>query len=227
MAHILHIESSSTVCSVAISKNETLLVLKETNNGYTHAENLHVFIKQILEEAKLKPTDLNAVSISTGPGSYTGLRIGYSAAKGLVYALNIPLIEIPTLQALTQSALENIRKEALYCPLIDARRMEVYFGQFNHQLKEVKTAGALILTTDSISVFKDNQPLIFFGTGMPKAKEILSQLKQVSFIEDVMPSAKWMISLAYQKYLNNHFTETAYAEPHYVKDVYFENKNKA
>ena len=126
MALILNIETSTTVCSVSISNKGELVSFKEINNGYTHAENLHVFIEEVLKEASLTPSQLNAIAISKGPGSYTGLRIGVSAAKGLAFSLNIPLIAIDTLEIMTNAALFAEHGQAFYCPLIDARRMEVF-----------------------------------------------------------------------------------------------------
>lgn len=224
MSYILHIESSSTVCSVALSKQNELICLKEVNTGYTHAENLHVFIEAILKEAEITAQQLHAISISTGPGSYTGLRIGYSAAKGMAYALQIPLIEINTLQALTYNVTQEAQHDVLYCPLLDARRLEVYYALYNQALEEIIPASALILDKESIAVFKQDKPMVFFGDGMPKAKALLSELKQVSFIDDITSSSKWMVPLAYQKYLNKNFADVGYAEPLYVKDVYFASK---
>lgn len=226
MAYILHIESTSTVCSVAVSKDADLLALKELNNGYTHAENLHVFIEQILSETKLKASDLNAVSVSSGPGSYTGLRIGFSAAKGLAFALNIPLITIDTLKALSIAAIQQIKEEAIFIPMMDARRMEVYCAAYDHNLKEILPIQALVLNEESIKVLELNKPLYFFGDGMPKAKELLHQLPQSHFIENINASASCMIDLAFQKYIGKEFADLAYSEPNYLKEFFFHNSKK-
>ncbi len=225
MAYILHIESTSTVCSVALSHQTDLLAVKEVNNGYTHAENLHVFIERILEEASVSASQLNAVSVSSGPGSYTGLRIGFSAAKGLAYALNIPLIIVDSLKALTVLALTKNKQNAFYCPMTDARRMEVYTALYTHELKEISAPNALVLSEESIQQFNNN-PVYFFGDGMPKAKELLQTLTESHFIEAIVPSAEAMITTAYGHYLNKEFADTAYAEPAYLKEFFFTTSKK-
>lgn len=226
MAYILHIESTSTVCSVAISKHVDLVAIKELNNGYTHAENLHVFINDILKENNLNPSDLNAVSISSGPGSYTGLRIGFSAAKGLAYALQIPLISIQTLKALSVAAIKKSNTEALFCPMMDARRMEVYCSVYNNQLNEIIPLQALVLNEESIKTFDLNKPIYFFGDGMPKAKELLQTIPHSFFIDDVTASASHMIDLAYEKYQAKQFEDVAYSEPNYLKEFFFTTAKK-
>ncbi len=226
MAYLLHIESTSTVCSVAISKNADLLAIKELNNGYTHAENLHVFIDELLKKNALKPTDLQAISISSGPGSYTGLRIGFSAAKGLAYALHIPLISIDTLKALTVSAIKKTKEDVLFCPLMDARRMEVYCAVYTNTLNDIIPLQALVLTEESIKVFDLQKPIYFFGDGMPKAKELLQTLPLTFFIDDISASANNMIELAYAKYHAKDFVDVAYAEPNYLKEFFFTTAKK-
>ncbi len=226
MAYILHIESTSTVCSVAISKHADLVAIKELNNGYTHAENLHVFINDILKENNLNPSDLNAVSISSGPGSYTGLRIGFSAAKGLAYALQIPLISIQTLKALSVAAIKKSNTEALFCPMMDARRMEVYCNVYDNQLNEIIPLQALVLNEESIKTFDLNKPIYFFGDGMPKAKELLQTIPNSYFIDDVTASASHMIDLAYEKYQAKQFEDVAYSEPNYLKEFFFTTAKK-
>lgn len=226
MAYLLHIESSSTVCSVALSDDDNLVALKELNNGYTHAENLHVFIQELLREQNLKASQLSGISISSGPGSYTGLRIGFSAAKGLAYALNIPLITIDTLKALSVTALETIKKEGIFIPMMDARRMEVYCAAYDTQLKEVIAPKALILTEESIREFSFNKPIFFFGDGMPKAKSLAENLVHSHFIDNILPSAKALVKLAFEKYQARDFTDTAYSEPSYLKEFFFHSAQK-
>ena len=221
MAYILHIESSSNVCSIAISENDTLLSIKELNSGYTHAENLHLFIEDVVNIASLKLKDLNAISISSGPGSYTGLRIGFSAAKGLAYALNIPLIEISTLKAFANSAMNLTLDKVMYCPLMDARRMEVFTAIYDEHQHEILKPQALILTIDSIQELNKNQSVYFFGDGLSKAKELLQNIPHCKFIDGLMPSARGLIQLAYQKYVNNEFADLAYSEPNYLKEFFF------
>lgn len=223
MAYLLHIETSSTNCSVAISKDDKLIAKKESNNGYTHAENLHLFIEQVIKQCGLQIHDLNAISISSGPGSYTGLRIGYSAVKGLSYALKLPIITIETLKALSFKVINLVNKNALYCPLIDARRMEVYTACYDYNLNEKLPLRALVLNEISIELFNQGKEIFFFGDGMPKAKKLLQTLKNVQFIDHITHDAESMISLAFKKYVANDFVDVAYAEPNYLKEFFFTN----
>lgn len=226
MSYLLHIESSSTVCSIAISKDSELLGLKELNNGYTHAENLHVFIDELLKELSLTIKDLNAVSVSCGPGSYTGLRIGFSAAKGLAYALNIPLITIETLKALSNIAIQQTKVDALFCPLMDARRMEVYCAIYDKNLSEKLSVQALVLDDDSILKFNLKKDVYFFGDGMPKSKTLLQSLPNSHFIENISANASSMVSLAFEKYQKQDFADVAYSEPNYLKEFFFTTAKK-
>ena len=222
MAFFLHIESSSTVCSVALSDNLEVVAFRELNNGYTHAENMHVFINDVLKEAGMKPSQLSAVSVSSGPGSYTGLRIGFSTAKGLAYALNIPLIIVDTLKALASVAISDDRSgEYLYCPMMDARRMEVYTALYTHELEAIQLPRALVLSEESIAGFANLKPICFFGDGMPKAKSLLENIPHARFTEDVNAGAKAMLALAYSQYTVQDFADVAYAEPFYLKDFFF------
>ena len=226
MAYLLHIESTSTVCSVAISENETLIAMKEINNGFSHAENLHLFIQDALQQSHLNINQLNAISISSGPGSYTGLRIGFATAKGLAYALNIPLIKVDTLKSLSKSVLDSIKKDVYYCPLIDARRMEVYYALHTNDLNEIQKPNNLVITQESINIFILDKAIYFFGDGLEKSKLVLNTLNEIYFIENIMPSAKHLIPLAYQKFIENDFEDLAYAEPFYLKDFFFTTPSK-
>lgn len=226
MAYLLHIESSSTVCSVAISNDDKLIAIKELNNGYTHAENLHVYIEQLLKEVSLQAKDLSAISVSSGPGSYTGLRIGFSAAKGLAYALQIPIITVDTLKALSAIAINKANKEAFYCPLLDARRMEVYTALYDNNLNETLSVRALVLNEESIQVFNQNKNIYFFGDGMLKAKNLFQTLPNIYFIENITASASSMIGLAFQKYKVQDFADIAYVEPNYLKEFFFTSAKK-
>ena len=221
MAYLLHIESTSTVCSVSVSENNTLIAIKEINDGFTHAENLHLFIQSVLQQVGLTLNQLHAISISSGPGSYTGLRIGFASAKGLAYALNIPLIKVDTLQSLSRNVIESVNKEAYYCPLIDARRMEVYYAVHDIELIEIQKPANLILTESTISIFDLDKDIYFFGDGLGKSKNILGQLKRANFLENIVPSSKYLVSLAFDKFTNNEFEDLAYTEPFYLKDFYF------
>lgn len=227
MVYILHIESSSTLCSVALSDGEKLIALKELNAGYTHAENLHVFINELLHEQKLVPSQLQAVSVSSGPGSYTGLRIGFSAAKGLAYALSIPLIVVETLKVLASLAVKAYPNADLYCPMLDARRMEVYTAVYTKGLDLYIAPNALVLDEQSVSNLQiDGKAICFFGDGMPKAKTLLQALPSAHFIEEIQSGSEAMITLAYQKFLDKDFADTAYAEPFYLKDFFFTSSKK-
>lgn len=225
MALLLHIETSTAVCSVALGKDGKLLALKETKEGMKHASHLSVFINQILKENKLVPTDLNGVAISMGPGSYTGLRIGVSTAKGICYGANLPLIAINTLQAMTKPLQKNealqaqLKKpnEAYYCPMIDARRMEVYTAFFNDKIDLVKDISADIIDENSYAKELEKREIIFFGDGSSKCKEIIKS-KNGIFLDEVTPSAVGMIELAEAKFQNQEFEDVAYFEPFYLKD---------
>jgi tRNA threonylcarbamoyladenosine biosynthesis protein TsaB len=221
VAYLLHIESTSTVCSVSVSENNTLIAIKEINDGFTHAENLHLFIQSVLQQVGLTLNQLHGISISSGPGSYTGLRIGFASAKGLAYALNIPLIKVDTLQSLSRNVIESVNKDAYYCPLIDARRMEVYYAVHDIELIEIQKPANLILIENTISIFDLDKDIYFFGDGLGKSKNILGQLKRANFLENIVPSSKYLVSLAFDKFTNNEFEDLAYTEPFYLKDFYF------
>ena len=218
MSLILHIETSTTMCSVSISDKTQLLASKEMNDGYSHAENLHLFIESVLKEASIKITTLNAIAVSKGPGSYTGLRIGVSAAKGLAYALNIPLISVDTLQIMAFQA-KQLSTEATYlCPMLDARRMEVYSRVYTRNLEPKNETQAIIIDEETAQQFKDYKKIVFFGDGMLKCKPMLSVLPNAIFLEGVIPSSQFMLDLAYKKFLDSVFEDVAYFEPFYLKD---------
>jgi tRNA threonylcarbamoyladenosine biosynthesis protein TsaB len=212
---------------VALSDGAKLIAIKELNAGYTHAENLHLFIREILTTAGLRANQLKAIAVSSGPGSYTGLRIGFSAAKGLAYALNIPLIVVETLKVLTALAAKQHHADVLYCPMLDARRMEVYTAVYTHNLEEKIAPQALLLSGESIGLFAQlKKGICFFGDGMPKAKTLLESLPGACFTEGIATGSEAMISLAYEKFQKNEFSDTAYAEPFYLKDFFFTTPKK-
>lgn len=231
MALILNLETATTVCSVSLGKDGALLALKELQGDYTHAENLTIFIEEVLSQAKITLSQLDAIAVSKGPGSYTGLRIGVSSAKGLCYALNKPLIAINTLQHLSLNLPISIVEKAediVLCPMIDARRMEVYCALYNGNNDCIKSTWAEIVDEHSFAeLFSDSRKLIyFFGDGAAKCKEVLSLKKNALFIENVFPSAKNMVPLSEKAFLNNQFEDVAYFEPFYLKD-FVAGKNKA
>ena len=214
MCYILNIETSTKNCSVSIAKNGNLISFKEmANEGYSHAEFLHVFIEKLLEETELNFKDLNAIAVSQGPGSYTGLRIGVSAAKGLCFALDIPLIALDTLAILANQV--HI-KNGLIVPMIDARRMEVYSAIFNSKLEKIRGVEAQILDENSFSEIKET--IYVLGDCQEKVKTVLTK-ENFIFLEDkIFPSAKEMAILSFQKFENKDFADVAYFEPYYLKD---------
>jgi len=225
MALLLNIETSTAVCSVSLGKDGKLLALKENKEGMKHASHLSVFIQKILCENDLRPTDLDGVAISMGPGSYTGLRIGVSTAKGICFGANLPLIAVSTLQAMTLpvtqdksiiSSLKNASK-AYYCPMIDARRMEVYTAFFNNENEIIRDVSADIITSDSYAEELLEHEFVFFGDGSQKCKEIITS-KNGIFIDNIYPSASGMIEISEQKFKIKHFEDVAYFEPFYLKD---------
>lgn len=209
---------------MSVSVNGKVIAFKEEDKGYTHAENLHVFIETVLKEAKLTTKDLHAVAVGSGPGSYTGLRIGVSAAKGLAYSLHVPLISVNTLQIMAHSAIEKIKEDVLYCPMLDARRMEVYCAFFDKDLNFVKETSAQIISEEDHSFFANEKTVYFFGDGMPKCKLILEKIPNSKFIENIKPSAVALAELSYSKFSTKQFEDTAYFEPFYLKDFLINSK---
>ncbi|WP_372753743.1 tRNA (adenosine(37)-N6)-threonylcarbamoyltransferase complex dimerization subunit type 1 TsaB [Mariniflexile sp.] len=215
MALILNIETATTNCSVSLSREGKTIVLKEDNSkNYSHAESLHVFIDAVLKEANITSKDLDAVAISKGPGSYTGLRIGVSAAKGLCFALDIPLISVPTLEALAHQVDAN---EGVIVTMLDARRLEVYAAIFDSNKKEIKATEAQVLDENAFADELARGNVYFIGNGVEKTKTLINHTNAV-FIDAKLPSANEMSLLAYKKYRNKDFENVAYFEPYYLKD---------
>ena len=215
MAYILNIETSTTNCSVSLSyKGETLVLKEDNSKNYSHAERLHVYIDTVLNEARIDKQQLDAVAVSKGPGSYTGLRIGVSAAKGLCFALDVPLIAVSTLQSL---ALQSNTTEGVVIPLLDARRMEVYSAVFDSKNQCLREVQAQIIEPSSYSEFLEKAKVSFVGNGVIKTKEVINHSNAI-FIEDKLPSANQMGSLSYKKFKINDFEDVAYFEPYYLKD---------
>ncbi|MHB1107989.1 MAG: tRNA (adenosine(37)-N6)-threonylcarbamoyltransferase complex dimerization subunit type 1 TsaB [Lutibacter sp.] len=215
MILILNIETATKNCSVSISKEGKTIALKELNDGnYSHAEKLHKLIEQVVLEAKIELSHLKAIAVSKGPGSYTGLRIGVSAVKGLCFALDIPMISVNTLQSLALSV--SIDK-GYKIPLLDARRMEAYSQVFNDKNEKIRDVHAEIIDSDSFSEFLNADIVYFFGDGAEKCKEIITH-KNAVFIDGKFPSAKEMSVISYEKYSKNEFEDVAYFEPFYLKE---------
>lgn len=217
MARLLLIETSTTVCSVAVSDSGNVAALREVNNGYAHAENLTLFCDAVLKEAGMMFQQLDGIAVSEGPGSYTGLRIGLSAAKGFAFALNIPLITIGTLEAMARG-MRGDAAGALLCPMIDARRMEVYCAQFTHDLTTVHAPEALVIDQDTFAALLKTQPVLFSGDGMPKCRALLEQFPNARFTEKGMPSATHLAEPAEQRFREARFADLAYCEPFYLKE---------
>ncbi|MBO9586892.1 MAG: tRNA (adenosine(37)-N6)-threonylcarbamoyltransferase complex dimerization subunit type 1 TsaB [Flavobacterium sp.] len=214
MSFILNIETATKNCSVSIAKDGQTIVCSElADEGYSHAEKLHVFIEEAIAKAGISPHDLKAVAVSQGPGSYTGLRIGVSAAKGLCYALNIPLIAIDTLQTLASQAGVTDGK---IIPMLDARRMEVYSAIFNSDLTVERAIQAEIIDENSFQEY--NEKLYFVGDCADKCKPVLTKDNFV-FLEDIKyPSAQAMSKISFDKYQKSDTVDVAYFEPYYLKD---------
>lgn len=215
MAIILSIETTTTNCSVSLSKDgETFALLEDYSNNYSHAERLHVYIANILNQNNLKPQQLDAIAVSKGPGSYTGLRIGVSAAKGLCYSLNIPLISVSTLKALAKQVQVP---EGVIVPMLDARRMEVYSAIFDANNNEIRKIEAQIIEQTSFANYLENGKVYFIGNAVEKTKTVITHENAV-FIEGKLPSANEMSALANIKYKISDTEDVAYFEPFYLKD---------
>lgn len=215
MAIILCLETATTNCSVALSiDGEVKSIREENNQKFSHAEKLHTFIEAVLAEANINKSQLNAIAVSKGPGSYTGLRIGVSAAKGLCFALDIPLISTLTLEVFAQQVVDE---KYFIIPLLDARRMEVYSAIFNSEKKQIRETKAEILDENSFKEYLDQGKTVFIGDGANKLKAICSH-KNAFFINDAFPSSSGMASLAEAKYKLKNTENIAYFEPFYLKE---------
>lgn len=217
MALILNIDTSTTVCSVALAKDGKVIGLKENNEGLNHSVLLGTYVNEILIENSLSVADLDAVAISMGPGSYTGLRIGVSLAKGLCFGGNIPLIAINTLQALALSVSSREKAEALYCPMIDARRMEVYTAFYDRQNGTVVETKAEIIDGNSFAELLATHKVYFFGNGSDKIRATITS-KNAIYLENIETQASHLVEIAEQKFSARQFEDVAYFEPFYLKD---------
>ena len=220
MACILHIETSTKACSVALSENGSLIFHKEDLEGPNHAVVCGVFVDEALSFANSHAIPVDAVAVSEGPGSYTGLRIGVSLAKGVCYGRDLPLLSVPTLKLLCVPVLlgkEELPEDALLVPMIDARRMEVYSAVYDRSLREVRAIGADIVEANTYLPYLEAHPVYFFGTGAMKCKDVI-QHKNAHFIEGIVPLAKWMFPLAERSLHLGEKQDVAYFEPFYLKD---------
>ncbi|MBQ6192261.1 MAG: tRNA (adenosine(37)-N6)-threonylcarbamoyltransferase complex dimerization subunit type 1 TsaB [Bacteroidaceae bacterium] len=228
MSCILHIETSTKACSVALSENGSLIFNQEDLEGPNHAVVCGVFVEEALSFANSHAIPVDAVAVSEGPGSYTGLRIGVSLAKGVCYGRDLPLLSVPTLKLMCVPVLlskEELPEDALLVPMIDARRMEVYSTVYDRALREVRPIGADIVEPDTYLPWLEEHPVYFFGNGSTKCKSVI-QHKNAHFIEGIVPLAKWMFPLAERSLHLGEKQDVAYFEPFYLKEfVAIKSKN--
>jgi len=226
LVKILNIETATPLCSASLADEGKVLSLKETLEEKSHAKLLTSFIDEILKEQGMEIQELDAVAVGKGPGSYTGLRIGVSTAKGICYGANLPLLAAGTLQILCNQLLLTAnpetrailgRSSTIICPMIDARRMEVYYALYNNSGEEISNAAARIINNQTFSLVLENHQVVFIGTGAPKCRTIINHPNAV-FFDHVYPSAGSLASLSYKAYQNNKFENLAYFEPFYLKD---------
>ncbi len=220
MSCILNIETSTNVCSVALSQDGVCLYEDVNMEGPSHAQVLAGYVKDAVSFADSHAISIDAIAISKGPGSYTGLRIGVSEAKGVAYGRDAKLLSVPTLKLLTVPILlghEELPEDALLCPMIDARRMEVYCALYDRALNEVVQTQALVIDSDSFKEYLDKQPIYFMGNGADKCVETI-QHPNAHFIKNIVPRAKNMIPLAEMAMAKEQFEDVAYFEPFYLKE---------
>ena len=223
---LLCIETSGKNCSVALFEGLQLVSIREVHTEqFSHSENLHVFIEQVLKESNLQPKAIKAIAISAGPGSYTGLRIGVATAKGLCYGWDIPLIALPTLHILAEQVTYEFTDIEYIIPMIDARRMEVFTAVYSHDFSPILGERAEILTESTFDTYLNKGKTIFLGDGITKFQAICKH-KNAYFWENKFPSAKQMGRLALEKYQAQAFEDIAYFEPFYLKEVYLVKSNK-
>lgn len=221
MSLILNIETATQVCSVGLSRDGKILAKRESHEKNIHATVVSIFSDEVCKEVGIQMHELDAVAVSKGPGSYTGLRIGVSTAKGFCYALDIPLISIPTLQSMALGALSSNRESlpgnSLFCPMIDARRMEVYTALYDLNNIELRKTEALIVEENSFDKELANHSIYFFGDGAEKCRELLEPRGMI-FLERIHPAADSMARIAAEKFNAKQFEDLAYFEPYYLKD---------
>lgn len=231
MTHILCIETGTTVCSVALGNENVVLGYKEVADSKSHASELSVFILDLLKELSFNIKDIDAIAVSKGPGSYTGLRIGVSLAKGICFALNKPLIAIGSLDSMVYGVERFITEQKLnaidiLCPMIDARRMEVYSALFDNEKNRITDVSAIIVEAETFNEQLQSKKIVFFGNGASKCKSVISNQNAI-FIDNFEPSARFMLPLALKAYNDERFEDIAYFEPFYLKDfVAIKAKNK-
>jgi tRNA threonylcarbamoyladenosine biosynthesis protein TsaB len=218
MALILSMETSTGICSVALHENSRLLVNAEVQQEQAHASQLALLIQDVMEKAKITPKEISAVAISSGPGSYTGLRIGASTAKGFCYSLNIPLVSIPTLDLIAKEAVEKIAESsALFVPMIDAKRMEVYARVTDSNLGERMQTAAIVVDENSFRELLDGNKMFFCGDGAEKCKSVLKH-PNANFIDGIFPRAQTLGFMAFRKFEKKAFEDLVNFKPFYLKE---------
>jgi tRNA threonylcarbamoyladenosine biosynthesis protein TsaB len=220
MALILNIETATKICSVSLAKDGNIIAARETDEGNSHSTLLSPFIKEVMEESDTAFGDLEAVAVSMGPGSYTGLRIGVSTAKGLCFGSDIPLIAVSTLEAMAVQAKKQYqgkKAQLVYAPMIDARRMEVYSEFFDADLQALNEISAIIVDENTFTTDLDKHPILFFGDGAAKCMDTINHPNALYF-EGGLPSAEGMAPIAERKYRAKEFVDVAYFEPFYLKE---------
>ncbi|MEM9000665.1 MAG: tRNA (adenosine(37)-N6)-threonylcarbamoyltransferase complex dimerization subunit type 1 TsaB [Bacteroidota bacterium] len=222
MAQILNIETATTNCSVSIGVDGAVAALVEENSAtYSHSEKLHLFIEEALREASFSFSELDAIAVSKGPGSYTGLRIGVSAAKGFCFSLDIPLISVPTLESMAHQV--KTTKDMVIIPVLDARRMEVYSCVYDNAYTAIRATRAEIINASSFNEFAIKQQVYIVGDGAEKCKAIL-QHPNFNFNGEIIPSAREMAKLSHERFKTDDFEDVAYFEPYYLKDFVLQKK---
>jgi len=223
MALILNLETATTNCSVSLARDGKTIAIKERDTpNYSHSEQLHVFIQEVVQRASVSLNDLDAIAVSKGPGSYTGLRIGVSAAKGLCFSLDIPLISVATLKSMAGQQIA--RGFNILIPVLDARRMEVYSKVFDNQLNEIRGTRAEIIDENSFKAYLQSGKVLLLGSGAKKCKEVLPD--KITYDFECVPSAKEMSKLSFDKYQKEDFEDVAYFEPYYLKDFILQTAKK-
>lgn len=225
MPLILHIDTATPVCSVALTKDGLVIATRESSEKNAHSRVITIFIDEVLKAASSLPAQLDAIAVSMGPGSYTGLRIGVSTAKGLCYALDKPLIAVNTLQAMARGMAEKTvptvnepTDKLLFCPMIDARRMEVYAALFDRQNRMVRETRAEVIDEGAFENELKNHKIIIAGDGAEKCKSVLGDIENIRFLDGFEPSAKFMMAIAEAKFAKKELEDVAYFEPLYLKD---------
>lgn len=218
MAYILSLETATTTCSVALHRDEKLLAVQDFHLDKSHSSILHPLFRDMLQYCEVDRQQLSAVAISMGPGSYTGLRIGTSAAKGLCFALDIPLIAVNTLEAMAYSVKKFNQNKALLCPMLDARRMEVYCQIRDADFREVMKTQPVIVDENSFAHYLEEHEVWFFGNGSDKCRPLLGKSPKAFFMGDIQPSAAAIGALALQKFQAEKYEDVAYFVPNYLKE---------